>query len=299
MRSRALSLCRRCLSRSLRMRASRSARWRSWRSAVIVVRAALFGDPVAGWPSLACIITFIGGLQLLCLGVIEAVSGQRRILRQKRRPVYIVREEGGCPLGAGGSGDAAARCIRSNRLGTRMLIHRIAAQLYTAEGTRALSKRRSTPARTPRSRCRSPGRVLMFARAVRAAPRPVVYIVSGEDAASVPRAARRLCGHRTCRALSPSARTTRGWISSRTMPWWPCAARHSSVWRGGEAVHRRRHRRGRFCGACCRRRRAQLLGERDVLRGGGASRSKTCHSGLVGMGYTRAEEAARHRGSSA
>lgn len=73
---------------------------------VIVVRAALFGDPVAGWPSLACIITFIGGLQLLCLGVIGQYLA-KTYLETKRRPVYIVREEGGCPLGAGGSGDAA------------------------------------------------------------------------------------------------------------------------------------------------------------------------------------------------
>jgi hypothetical protein len=36
----------------------------------IVVRKLLFGDPVAGWASTACIITFIGGIQLLCLGII-------------------------------------------------------------------------------------------------------------------------------------------------------------------------------------------------------------------------------------
>ena len=34
----------------------------------IIVRKLLFGDPVAGWASTACIITFIGGIQLLCLG---------------------------------------------------------------------------------------------------------------------------------------------------------------------------------------------------------------------------------------
>ena len=36
----------------------------------IVVRRLLFGDPVAGWASTVCIITFIGGIQLLCLGII-------------------------------------------------------------------------------------------------------------------------------------------------------------------------------------------------------------------------------------
>ena len=35
----------------------------------IIVRALLFGDPVDGWPSLASIIIFIGGIQLLCLGI--------------------------------------------------------------------------------------------------------------------------------------------------------------------------------------------------------------------------------------
>ncbi len=57
----------------------------------IVVRAALFGDPTAGWPSLACIIIFIGGVQLLCIGVLgQYVS--KTYLETKRRPLYICRE---------------------------------------------------------------------------------------------------------------------------------------------------------------------------------------------------------------
>ncbi|MGN0277191.1 MAG: glycosyltransferase family 2 protein, partial [Hominisplanchenecus sp.] len=32
-------------------------------------RAALYGDPVAGWPSMVCIVTFLGGIQLFCLGI--------------------------------------------------------------------------------------------------------------------------------------------------------------------------------------------------------------------------------------
>ena len=35
----------------------------------IFVRALIYGDPVAGWPSMVCIISFIGGVQLLCLGI--------------------------------------------------------------------------------------------------------------------------------------------------------------------------------------------------------------------------------------
>lgn len=57
----------------------------------IAVRAALFGDPVAGWPSLACIVTFIGGLQLMCLGVIGRYLANT-YLEAKRRPNYIVRD---------------------------------------------------------------------------------------------------------------------------------------------------------------------------------------------------------------
>jgi len=35
----------------------------------IIVRKLIFGDPVSGWPSLVCIITFVGGIQLFCMGV--------------------------------------------------------------------------------------------------------------------------------------------------------------------------------------------------------------------------------------
>lgn len=40
----------------------------------VIVRRLLFGDPVDGWPSLVCIITFIGGIQLFCMGDIGGVS---------------------------------------------------------------------------------------------------------------------------------------------------------------------------------------------------------------------------------
>ncbi|NHM14530.1 glycosyltransferase family 2 protein [Xiamenia xianingshaonis] len=57
---------------------------------VIVVRALLFGDPVAGWPSLACIVLFMGGLNLLCLGIIGQYLA-KAYLETKRRPLYLVR----------------------------------------------------------------------------------------------------------------------------------------------------------------------------------------------------------------
>lgn len=57
----------------------------------IFVRAILFGDPVAGWPSLACIIVFLGGIQLLCLGIIGLYIS-KIYLETKKRPIYIVRD---------------------------------------------------------------------------------------------------------------------------------------------------------------------------------------------------------------
>lgn len=55
----------------------------------IIVRKLIFGDPVEGWPSLVCIIVFIGGIQLFCIGIIgEYLS--KIYLEVKNRPIYIV-----------------------------------------------------------------------------------------------------------------------------------------------------------------------------------------------------------------
>lgn len=62
----------------------------------IVVKTLLFGDPVGGWPSLACIVVFMGGLQLLCTGLLgQYVS--RTYVEAKRRPLYVVAETEGGP----------------------------------------------------------------------------------------------------------------------------------------------------------------------------------------------------------
>lgn len=57
----------------------------------IIVRKLLFGDPVAGWASTACIITFIGGVQLLCLGIIGKYLATVYI-EVKKRPHFIISE---------------------------------------------------------------------------------------------------------------------------------------------------------------------------------------------------------------
>lgn len=57
----------------------------------IVLRALMFGDPVAGWPSLVCIILFVGGMQFLCIGVMGQYLS-KMYLEIKDRPKYIVME---------------------------------------------------------------------------------------------------------------------------------------------------------------------------------------------------------------
>ena len=57
----------------------------------IIVRTTIYGDSVSGWPSTICIITLIGGIQLLCIGVIGEYLA-KTYLETKNRPIYIVKE---------------------------------------------------------------------------------------------------------------------------------------------------------------------------------------------------------------
>ena len=57
----------------------------------MVVRTLIFGDPVAGWPSLVCIMFFLSGIQLFCTGISGAYIS-KTYTEVKSRPIYIIRE---------------------------------------------------------------------------------------------------------------------------------------------------------------------------------------------------------------
>lgn len=57
----------------------------------IFVRKLLFGDPVSGWASTACIITFLGGIQLFFLGILGQYLA-KAYLEVKNRPLYLIGE---------------------------------------------------------------------------------------------------------------------------------------------------------------------------------------------------------------
>lgn len=57
----------------------------------IIISKLMFGNPVSGWASLVCIILFMGGLNLLFMGIFGKYLG-KIFTEVKNRPIYIVRE---------------------------------------------------------------------------------------------------------------------------------------------------------------------------------------------------------------
>lgn len=58
----------------------------------VFIRALLFDDPVGGWASLVCFITFLGGVQLFVTGILGNYLA-KTYLETKRRPMYFIKEE--------------------------------------------------------------------------------------------------------------------------------------------------------------------------------------------------------------
>jgi glycosyltransferase involved in cell wall biosynthesis len=58
---------------------------------VIIVKTLIYGDPVGGWPSMVCILLFVSGIQLFCMGIIGQYLA-KTYLETKKRPIYIIKE---------------------------------------------------------------------------------------------------------------------------------------------------------------------------------------------------------------
>ncbi len=58
----------------------------------VVFKTLVFGDPTIGWPSTICIILFLGGLQLMTIGILVKYLA-KVFLETKKRPIYIVKEK--------------------------------------------------------------------------------------------------------------------------------------------------------------------------------------------------------------
>ena len=57
----------------------------------IIIKTLIWGDPVTGFPTLACLVVFIGGIQLLVMGIMGQYLA-KAYLETKNRPIYIVKE---------------------------------------------------------------------------------------------------------------------------------------------------------------------------------------------------------------
>ena len=56
-----------------------------------IVRQLLYGGSAFGWPSMICVILFLGGIQLFCIGILGSYLA-KTYLEVKKRPIYICKE---------------------------------------------------------------------------------------------------------------------------------------------------------------------------------------------------------------
>ena len=60
---------------------------------IVIIRKIIEpGSSAFGWASMVCIILFLGGIQLLCLGIVGRYIG-RIYMQTKKRPIYIIKEK--------------------------------------------------------------------------------------------------------------------------------------------------------------------------------------------------------------
>ena len=59
---------------------------------IVIIRTLIFGDPTSGWPSMVSIILFLGGFQLLTIGILGKYIG-KIFMENKKRPIYVVKEK--------------------------------------------------------------------------------------------------------------------------------------------------------------------------------------------------------------
>ena len=57
----------------------------------------LYGDPVQGFPTLVCIMLFLGGMQLISIGIVGEYLG-RVFHETKNRPTYLIRQYEQCSI---------------------------------------------------------------------------------------------------------------------------------------------------------------------------------------------------------
>ena len=58
---------------------------------IIIIKTLIFGDPTSGWPSMVCIMFFVSGIQLFCIGIMGQYLS-KIYLEVKDRPIYIIKD---------------------------------------------------------------------------------------------------------------------------------------------------------------------------------------------------------------
>lgn len=58
--------------------------------AIIIIKTLIWGDPVAGYPTLACLLLFTSGISLFCMGILGQYLA-KTYMEVKHRPIYIIQ----------------------------------------------------------------------------------------------------------------------------------------------------------------------------------------------------------------